>query len=246
MTASLKFDIGAQFAVLEGFATLERFVYKTNRWRMKTEEGKIVHYEERQLRFFALCEEQSSVDSPFSISTKLDGTHPLLIEGCVSEPGLNGEYEPAGTFRGGKAQWMKPNSRCYIRWIRDRWELYVSHHPNGTTYFFHESDSNIPPKAGWRQTLYESPDAKLQVSEMKSHDISATQSDSKSQEVTKPTQEASSILVLLTLMTCMIFICLGLAKVIRWKTIASISILLLSTQAHKLVQKPLFFLSLGD
>jgi len=246
MAASMKFEIGAQFAVLEGFATLERFVYKTNRWRMRTDEGKIVHYEERQLRFFALCEEQSSVDSPFLSSVKL---HSLLIEGCVSEPGLNGEYQPAGTFRDGKAQWMKPNSRCYIRWIRDRWELYVSHHPNGTTYFFHESDSNLPPKAGWRPTLYESPDAKLQVSAVKSDAVSAIQTDSKAEKVTKPIEEASSIFVLLTLMTCIIFISLGVTKVLQWKTVASISVLLLSMQAPKLVQKPLFsqfFFSLGD
>jgi hypothetical protein len=246
MTASMKFEIGAQFAVLEGFATLERFVYKTNRWRMRTDEGKIVHYEERQLRFFALCEEQSSVDSPLSSSIKLPSTQSLLIDGCVSEPGLNGEYQPAGTFRGGKAQWMKPNTRCYIRWIRDRWELYVSHHPNGTTYFFHQSDSNVPPKDGWRPTLYESPDAKLQVSAVKPHIASDIQSDSK---VTKPIEEASSIFVLLSLMSCIIFISLGLTKVLQWKTVASISVLLLSTQAPKLVQKrqfSQFFFSLGD
>jgi len=233
----MNFEIGAQFAVLEGSATLQRFIYKTNRWRMKTDEGKIVHYEERQLRFFALCEEKSSVD--FSSPIKHITYHPLQIEGCVSEPGLNGEYQPAGTFRGGKTQWMKPKTRCYVRWIRDRWELYVSHHPNGTTYFFNETDSNIPPKDGWRPTLYESPDARLLVSIVKPS-VSAIQSDTGADTNTKPVEETSSIFVLLSLLICMIFITLGLTKVLQWKTVGSITVLLLSTQAPKLVQKPLF------
>ena len=88
----------------------------------------------------------------------------LRVQGCVSEPGLNGEYEHAGTFRGGKAQWMKPRTRCYVRWIRKRWELYVSHHPSGTTYFYHTEDTDIPPACGWQPTMYESPSAKLQLS----------------------------------------------------------------------------------
>mmetsp|Transcript_137998 Transcript_137998/g.428889 ORF Transcript_137998/g.428889 Transcript_137998/m.428889 type:complete len:405 (-) Transcript_137998:63-1277(-) len=76
----------------------------------------------------------------------------FTVDGIESEPGLNGTYLRNGRFRGGKAQWMKPGTRCYIRWIRDRWELYVSHHPSGTTYFFHAEESVLPPASGWTPT----------------------------------------------------------------------------------------------
>jgi len=74
----------------------------------------------------------------------------ITVDGICDEPGLNGVYERNGNFRNEKAQWMKPGSRCYIRWIRDRWELYVSHHPAGTTYFFHPNAAEVPPLEGWR------------------------------------------------------------------------------------------------
>lgn len=55
---------------------------------------------------------------------------------------------------------MKPTTRCYVRFIRDRWELYVSHYPQGTTYFFHSTDNTgpwAPPPDGWTLTNFSSP-----------------------------------------------------------------------------------------
>ena len=41
-----------------------------------------------------------------------------------------------------------------------RWEIYVSHHPDGTCYFSNDSDASIPPagSAGWLPTPYSMPD----------------------------------------------------------------------------------------
>merc|ERR1719329_66883 len=78
----------------------------------------------------------------------------IAVAGIECEDGLNGIYEQNGEFKsgGGRPQWMKPNTRCYIRWIRERWEIYVSHHPAGTTYFFHSDDTPHPPTEGWLPT----------------------------------------------------------------------------------------------
>lgn len=78
----------------------------------------------------------------------------ITVAGIECEEGLNGVYERNGQFKsgGGRPQWMKPGTRCYIRWIRDRWEIYVSHHPAGTTYFFHRDDMECPPTEGWQPT----------------------------------------------------------------------------------------------
>ncbi|CAJ1943289.1 unnamed protein product [Cylindrotheca closterium] len=88
----------------------------------------------------------------------------ILVSGITSEPGLNGQYVYNGSFRGGKLQWMKPMSRCYIRFIRDRWELYVSHHPSGTTYFYHPDQfMEIPPTSGYIPTPCSGPDEVLSL-----------------------------------------------------------------------------------
>ena len=59
---------------------------------------------------------------------------------------------------------MKPMSRCYIRFIRDRWELYVSHHPSGTTYYHHpDTTADFPPTSGYTQTLCVSADEVLSL-----------------------------------------------------------------------------------
>jgi len=88
----------------------------------------------------------------------------ILVSGITSEPGLNGEYVLNGTFRGDKLQWMKPMSRCYIRFIRDRWELYVSHHPSGTTYFYHPDRSvELPPTSGYIPAPCSGPDEVLSL-----------------------------------------------------------------------------------
>eukprot|EP00927_Polykrikos_kofoidii_P050213 TRINITY_DN44134_c0_g1_i1.p1 TRINITY_DN44134_c0_g1~~TRINITY_DN44134_c0_g1_i1.p1 ORF type:complete len:415 (-),score=63.49 TRINITY_DN44134_c0_g1_i1:174-1418(-) len=78
----------------------------------------------------------------------------ITITGIECEEGLNGVYERNGEFKSGgsRPQWMKPGTRCYIRWIRERWEIYVSHHPAGTTYFFHSGDDDRPPAEGWQPT----------------------------------------------------------------------------------------------
>jgi len=73
-----------------------------------------------------------------------------------AELGLNGSFQRNGSF-GGRPQWMKPGTRRYIRWIRDRWEIYVSHHPAGTTFFFHTEDSSHPPLAGWTPSEFVMP-----------------------------------------------------------------------------------------
>lgn len=90
----------------------------------------------------------------------------IVVSGVISEPGLNGEYVLNGTFRGDKLQWMKPMSRCYIRFIRDRWELYVSHHPSGTTYFHHTTNvpaNNLPPTSGYLPAPCSGPDEVLSL-----------------------------------------------------------------------------------
>ncbi|KAL3926828.1 MAG: hypothetical protein SGBAC_013324 [Bacillariaceae sp.] len=89
----------------------------------------------------------------------------IVVSGVISEPGLNGEYFLNGTFRGDKLQWMKPMSRCYIRFIRDRWELYVSHHPSGTTYFHHSNvpANNLPPTSGYLPAPCSGPDEVLSL-----------------------------------------------------------------------------------
>jgi glutathione S-transferase len=80
----------------------------------------------------------------------------IVVSGVDTEPGLNGTYERSGTFARDRPQWMKPNTRCYLRYIRQRWELYVSHHPAGTTYFFNNTsaagDGDAPPPDGWVAT----------------------------------------------------------------------------------------------
>lgn len=91
---------------------------------------------------------------------------------CVPE--LNGDYLLAGSFRKGRSQWMIPGSRRYVRYIRERWEIYISHHPNGTkkslyfshnnfekyfsgSTYFYTTDENLsnqdePPLTGWIPT----------------------------------------------------------------------------------------------
>eukprot|EP01043_Picozoa_sp_COSAG02_P063701 COSAG02_NODE_9103_length_2329_cov_1.855605_2_plen_376_part_00 len=86
----------------------------------------------------------------------------ILLSGISGERGLNGEYRRSGSF-GDRVQFMKPNTRCYIRFIRSRWEVYVSHHPAGTTYFHHQSDARLPPTDGWTPTEYSAPDDLLRV-----------------------------------------------------------------------------------
>eukprot|EP00746_Dinoflagellata_sp_MGD_P065131 gnl/MRDRNA2_/MRDRNA2_27143_c0_seq1.p1 gnl/MRDRNA2_/MRDRNA2_27143_c0~~gnl/MRDRNA2_/MRDRNA2_27143_c0_seq1.p1 ORF type:complete len:617 (+),score=122.48 gnl/MRDRNA2_/MRDRNA2_27143_c0_seq1:59-1909(+) len=90
----------------------------------------------------------------------------IVVGGIECEPGLNGTYERNGMFRGDRPQWMKPASRCYIRWIRDRWEIYVSHHPSGTTYFFHATASAFPPASGWIPTECAMPHEEAKLSFM--------------------------------------------------------------------------------
>lgn len=78
----MNFQIGSEVPVLEGFATLQRFIHKTNRWRLKLESGKVVYYEERQLLFFASCENDahSSPKTPVSILSS-------VLMPTVSTPG---------------------------------------------------------------------------------------------------------------------------------------------------------------
>eukprot|EP01063_Lacrimia_lanifica_P018262 TRINITY_DN25199_c0_g1_i1.p1 TRINITY_DN25199_c0_g1~~TRINITY_DN25199_c0_g1_i1.p1 ORF type:complete len:416 (+),score=122.69 TRINITY_DN25199_c0_g1_i1:47-1249(+) len=88
----------------------------------------------------------------------------LEVSGITSEPGLNGVYELCpGRFQKRRCQWMKPGSRCYVRHYaaRGRWELYVSHHPAGTTFFYKpdgasDLESDVPPlpSSEWLRTEY--------------------------------------------------------------------------------------------
>ncbi len=77
----------------------------------------------------------------------------LTIRGVECEPGLNGTYVLSGKFQGNKPQYMIPSTRRYVRFIRERWEIYVSHHPHGSTYFYHPDTAlSEPPAAGWIPT----------------------------------------------------------------------------------------------
>lgn len=80
----------------------------------------------------------------------------IHVSGIECEPGLNGAYERNGFFKagGGKPQWMKAGTRCYIRFTaRGQWEIYVSHHPEGSTYFQHpDATASLPPLSGWQAT----------------------------------------------------------------------------------------------
>ena len=84
----------------------------------------------------------------------------ITISGTHAEEGnLNGRYALNGRFKAsGKWQWMRPGSRCYIRYIRERWEIYISHHPHGSTYFCSSAHGEIPPVDGWKPTQLCSPD----------------------------------------------------------------------------------------
>lgn len=138
-----------------------------------------------------------------SASWQMEPPQVLTVEGNTSEPGLNGEYHIAGEFRRGKKQWMKRGSRCYIRWIRDRWELYVSHHPNGTTYFFNSTDTQVPPTTGWIGTDYVTPAEQLVVQDLalSKNALAGTEAKSSPVELTAPATNTCRY-VLFTNRTC--------------------------------------------
>jgi len=119
----------------------------------------------------------------------------ITVHGVECEPGMNGTYELNGLYRGLKSQWMIPNTRRYVRFIRNRWEIYVSHHPQGTTYFYHPNvDADIPPTSGWMPTecamSHESPT--LIYSEEQKRRSSNVQSDIKETTLSALSEQTSS------------------------------------------------------
>eukprot|EP00620_Florenciella_sp_RCC1587_P015523 CAMPEP_0182571256 /NCGR_PEP_ID=MMETSP1324-20130603/12837_1 /TAXON_ID=236786 /ORGANISM="Florenciella sp., Strain RCC1587" /LENGTH=485 /DNA_ID=CAMNT_0024785809 /DNA_START=40 /DNA_END=1493 /DNA_ORIENTATION=- len=70
--------------------------------------------------------------------------HAITVAGIEAEPEMNGTFERNGQC-GGRPQWMQPRTRRYIRFIRGRWELYISHHPAGTTFFYSNQTDQSPP-----------------------------------------------------------------------------------------------------
>jgi glutathione S-transferase len=81
----------------------------------------------------------------------------ITVSGVQGDDDVNGAYTLNGLYprlgANAKAQWMQPGTRRYIRFIRGRWELYTSHHPNGTTFFYSEEPVQIPPLDGWVPTI---------------------------------------------------------------------------------------------
>lgn len=185
---SLKFQAGDKTPVLEGIATLQRFVHKTNRWRLKLDaSGEVVHYEERQLVFFASCEEPV-VFSPRSI---------------VSSPPLVGGAAAVTFATSPVISLISPRPR---------------------------TRSGPSPPAGVPQT-YTSSNCKANAKEEsllpKEHNSMMT---------------TTSILMLAALLALVIFLALGFAKVLQWKTIATICLCLVYFPNRFIFQtKPLFF-----
>ena len=76
---SLTFDIGNRVHLINGSGTLQRFIHKTRRWRIKTDDGKFERFSEKQLEFF----HHSEIMSNNRDHTKMKDYQPVTEEELI-------------------------------------------------------------------------------------------------------------------------------------------------------------------